>query len=52
MGKNLVLGLILAPLAQNWGTEILFSKIWLRHPLDVMVSYRRVQYQKKLMVQS
>ena len=52
MGKNLVLGPILATLAQNWGTKILFSKIWLRHPLDVAVSYRHVQYQKKLMVQS
>ena len=29
-----------------------FSKIWLRHSLDVMVSYHHVQYQKKLMIRS
>ena len=29
-----------------------FSKIWLRHSLDVMVSYHHVQYQEKLMIRS
>ena len=29
-----------------------FSKIWLSHTLDIMVSYYNVKYQKKLMIQS
>ena len=52
MAKNLNLGLILAHLAQIWVAKILFSKIWLRQSLDIMVSYHNVQYQKKLMIQS
>ena len=46
MTKNLVLGLILAHLGP------FFSQIWLRHSLDVMVSYYHVQYPKKLKIQS
>ena len=30
----------------------LFSKIWLRQSLDVMVSYHHKQYQEKLLIQS
>ena len=53
MTKNLVLGLILAHLAQMPAATFFFSsKIWLRQSLDVMVSYQHVQYQKKLMIQS
>ena len=51
MEKNLVLGLILAHLAQLWAANF-FSKIWLRQSLDVMVRYYHVQYQKKLMIPS
>ena len=40
------------PFDPNLGHQFLFSKIWLRLSLDVMVSYHHVQYQKKLMVQS
>ena len=46
--KNLILGPILA---QIWATKF-FSKIWLYQSLDIMVTYHRVQYQKKLMIQS
>ena len=51
MAKNLNLGLILAHLAQIRVAEILFSKIWLRQSLDIIVSYHNVQYHKKLMIQ-
>ena len=51
--KNLVLGLILAHLAQIWTVIFFFfSKIWYRQSLDIMVSYHHVQYQKKLTIQS
>ena len=46
MAKNLVLGLILAHFARIQAAKI-FSKIWLRQSLDVMVSYHHGQYQKK-----
>ena len=46
MAKNLVLGPILAHLAQIQAAK-LFPKIWLRQSLDIMVSYHHVQYQKK-----
>ena len=36
----------------NFGPPSLFSKIWLRQSLDIMVSYPDVQCQKKLMIQS
>ena len=52
MAKKLVLGLILAHLAQIWAAKNFFSKIWLLQSLDVMVSYHHVKYQKKLMTQS
>ena len=42
----------LGPLGANSGRQILFQKIWLHHSLDIMASYRHVQYQKKLMIQS
>ena len=52
MTKNLVLGLILAYLAQIWATNFFLTKIWLRQSLDIMDSYYHAQYQKKLMIQS
>ena len=58
MAKNLVLGLILAHLAQIRAANfylfihLFFSKIWLRQSLDLMLSYHHVQYQEKLMIQS
>ena len=52
MAKKLVLGLILPHLAQigaaNFFFLFLFSKIWLRQSLDVIVRYHHVQYQKKI----
>ena len=42
----------LGPLHPNSGRQTFFSKIWLRQSLDIMVSYRHVRYQKKLMIQS
>ena len=36
----------------NFGRQIFLKKIWLRQSLDVVVSYRHVQYEKKLMIQS
>ena len=52
MAKNLVLGLISAHLAENRAAKFFLPKIWLRQSVDVIVSYRHVQYQKKLMIQS
>ena len=49
--NKLVLGLILAHLAQIWTTNPPPKKIWLRQSLNTMFSYH-VQYQKKLMIQS
>ena len=49
--KILVLGPLLTHLAKIWTTSF-FSKIQLRHYLDIMVSYHHVLYQKKLMIQS
>ena len=48
MAKNLVLGLILADLAQNTGCRLFFPKIW----LEVLVRYHHVHNQNKLMIQS
>ena len=45
MAKNLVLGSILAHLAQIRAANF-FPKIWLRQSLDIMVSYYHIQYQK------
>ena len=45
-GPNLVL------LSPNSDRQFLFSKIWLRQSLDIMVSYHHVQCQKKFMIQS
>ena len=42
----------LSPLGPNSGSQIFFSKIWLRQSLDLMFSYHHVQYQKKLMILS
>ena len=36
----------------NLGHQTFFSKTWLYRSLDIMISYHRVQYQKKLIVQS
>ena len=36
----------------KFGHQSFFSKIWLRHSLDIMVSHYHVQYQKILMIQS
>ena len=47
MAKSLILGLIQVPWAQIQAANI-FSKIWLCQPIDIMVSYRYVQYQKKI----
>ena len=52
MAKKLVLGLILAHSTQIRAAKYFFSKSWLCHSLDVMVSYYHVQYQKKPMIQS
>ena len=52
MAKNLVSGPILAHKTQIQAAKFLFSKIWLRQSLDMMVSYHHVHYQKKLMIQS
>ena len=40
------------PFGPNFSHQNLFSKIWLCQSLDIMVSYHRVQYQKKLMIES
>ena len=42
----------LGPLGPNMGHQNFFSKIWLHHSLDIMVSYYHVKYQKKLKIQS
>ena len=44
----------LGPLGLNSGHQFFFSKIWLHHSLDAIVSYHHhhVQHQKKLMIQS
>ena len=42
----------LDPLGPNFSRQIIFSKVWLRQSLDIMVSYYYVKYQKKLMIQS
>ena len=49
MAKNLLLGAILAHLAQIQDANFFFSssKIWLHQLLDIKVSYHHVQYQKK-----
>ena len=53
MAKNLVLGLILAHLAQNLAAIFFFFlKTLLRQSLDTMVSYHHKQCQEKLMTQS
>ena len=42
----------LGTLGPNSSHQNFFSKIWFRQSLDIMVSYHRVQYTKKLMIQS
>ena len=51
-GKRMILLLDLGRLDPKSGHRIFISKIWLRQSLYIMVSYHRVQYQKKLMIQS
>ena len=51
-GKKLHFGPDLGPLSPNSGRQFFFSKIWLCQPLDIMINYYHVQYQKKLMIQS
>ena len=62
--KKLVLGIILVYLAQIQATKFVsffnffffffffFLKTWLHQSLNIMVTYHRVKYQKKLMIQS
>ena len=54
MAKNLVSEPVEAHLTQIREAKYIyiFSKIWLRQPLDIMVTYHHVQYQKNLMIQS
>ena len=40
------------PLGSNSDCQFFFFLIWLRQPLDIIVSYHHVQYQKNLMIQS
>ena len=35
------------PFVPNLGHQILFSRIWIRQSIDIMISYHHVQYQKK-----
>ena len=51
MAKKLVLGPILAHLAQIWAANFFFQKSGCQL-LDVMVIYHHVQYQNKLIIQS
>ena len=53
-GKKSHIGPDLGPLSSNSHCNffLFFSKIWLSHTLDIMVSYYNVKYQKKLMIQS
>ena len=39
------------PFGTNSGLQNIFSKIWLRQSLDIMVSYHHVQCHKNLMIQ-
>ena len=41
----------LGPLGPNLDCYF-YSKIWFHQPIDIMVSYHHVQYQKRLMIQS
>ena len=50
MAENLVLGPILACLAQIWAAKF-FSTISFRQSLDTMVSYHHVQYQETIIIQ-
>ena len=40
------------PLGLNSDRQFFFSKTWLLQSLDIKVSYKNVQYQKKLIIQS
>ena len=51
MAENLVLGPILACLAQIWAAKF-FSTISFRQSLDTMVSYHHVQNQDTIIIQS
>ena len=52
MAKNLALGPILAPLAQIWAPKIFFHGFYLYCMLDIVASYRCMQFQGKLMIQT
>ena len=52
MAKKTSFGSDFGPFSPNSGHQFIFSKIWLRQSLDIMVIYHNVQYQKKLMIQS
>ena len=47
MPKKPLFGPDSARWAQIRSAKCLFSKIWYRQSLDIMVSYQHVQYQKK-----
>ena len=51
MAKNLVLDLILAPLAQIWAIKC-FREFYLYYMLDIVASYYCMQFQGKLMNQT
>ena len=40
------------PVGPKFEPSIFFSKIWLLKSLDIIVNYRHLQYQKKIMIQS
>ena len=50
--KNLVSGLILAPLAQIWAQKNFFCRLYLHQILDIVASYHCMQFQEKLMNQT
>ena len=52
MAKKPSFGPDFGPFGPNLCSQIFFSKIRLPQSLDIMVSYRHVQYQKKLKIQS
>ena len=52
MAKNLVLGLILASLAQIWAQKIFFRGFYFKYMLDIVGSYHSMRFQGKIMNQS
>ena len=50
MGRKPSFGPDFGPFGTNSGGQNVFSKIWLRQLLDVMVNYHHVQHKKKIMI--